>query len=80
MAILRAIHQADGCATMTNKKGLFTLLKRVFISEANSEKVKKISFLLVVMREFCMFLFHSFCLCINSYAEREEKKMDVLET
>lgn len=33
--------KGDDCATMTNKKGLFTLLKRVFISEANSEKKEK---------------------------------------
>jgi hypothetical protein len=30
----------DGCTTMAKKKGLFTVLKRIFISEVNSEKVK----------------------------------------
>ncbi|CAH2072848.1 unnamed protein product, partial [Thlaspi arvense] len=37
----RIIRSGDGCATMTKKKGLFTILKRIFISEANSEKKEK---------------------------------------
>lgn len=68
--IFRTIYQGDDCATMTNKKGLFTLLKRVFISEANSEKViKKISF-------FCWWEFWCSCfillLCI--YLLQKEKR------
>lgn len=31
----------DGCTTMAKKKGLFTVLKRIFISEVNSEKKEK---------------------------------------
>ena len=63
--------KGDDCATMTNKKGLFTLLKRVFISEANSEKViKKISF-------FCWWEFWCSCfsllLCITYCRKRREE-------
>lgn len=65
------IIKADDCATMTNKKGLFTLLKRVFISEANSEKViQKISF-------FCWWEFWCSCfillLCII-YMQKEKRR------
>lgn len=63
---------------MAKKKGLFTILKRIFISEAHSDKViekEKISiFLLVKVSRLLV----SLLLCI--YAEREEKKMDILET
>lgn len=59
---------------MAKKKGLFTVLKRIFISEANSEKVKTKKLILIVSGFLhLVWLF----LCIS--AEREEKKMDILE-
>ena len=58
---------------MAKKKGLFTILKRIFISEAHSDKVmnkKKISFSwLVKVSRLLGYVF----------IEREEKKMDILE-
>ncbi|KAL0680959.1 hypothetical protein Bca4012_047806 [Brassica carinata] len=45
--LLRDLHlkmyppKGDGCATMAKKKGLFTILKRIFISEAHSDKKEK---------------------------------------
>ena len=56
---------------MGKKKGLFTILKRIFISEAHSDKVKNKENL--ILKPSCFILGYVF------YAEREEKKMDILE-